>query len=158
MLRHKLAVSALSEFAAGSHFRTVIAEQDDIAPDAEVKRVVLCTGKVYYDLLAERRSRAITDVALVRVEQIYPFPAISLPKELGRYPNAEVVWCQEEPENNGAWTFVDRKIEKVLAGLNVKAKRPVYVGRPEAASPAAGLAKTHAAEQAALVDKALTLA
>jgi 2-oxoglutarate dehydrogenase E1 component len=158
LLRHKLAVSALSEFAAGSRFRTVIGEQDDISPKKEVKRVVLCSGKVYYDLLAERRARAITDVALVRVEQIYPFPAISLPKELARYPNAEVVWCQEEPENNGAWCFVDRKIENVLAGLRVKAKRPVYIGRPEAASPAAGLAKTHAAEQAALVDRALTLA
>jgi 2-oxoglutarate dehydrogenase E1 component len=157
LLRHKLAVSALSEFAPGSRFRTVIGEHDEIAPDAEVKRVVLCTGKVYYDLLTERRARAANDVALVRIEQLYPFPTISLPKELARYPNAEVVWCQEEPENNGAWCFVDRRIEKVLAELDVTARRPRYVGRPEAASPATGLAKTYAAEQAALVDRALTL-
>jgi 2-oxoglutarate dehydrogenase E1 component len=158
LLRHKLAVSPLSEFAAGSRFRTVIGEQEEIAADKDVRRVVLCSGKVYYDLLAERRARAITDVALVRIEQLYPFPELSLPNELARYPNAEVVWCQEEPENNGAWCFVDRRIEKVLGRLNVAAKRPVYTGRPEAASPATGLAKTHASEQAELVSRALTLA
>jgi 2-oxoglutarate dehydrogenase E1 component len=157
LLRHKLAVSSLEEFAAGTHFRPVIGEIDPIAEGSAVKRVVLCTGKVYYDLLAERRAQAITDVAIVRVEQLYPFPAISLPKVLSQYPNAEVVWCQEEPENNGAWTFVDRRIERVLAGIEVKAKRPVYIGRAEAASPATGLAKTHAAEQAALVTQALTV-
>ena len=157
LLRHKLAVSPLSEFAAGTRFRTVIGEHDEIAPDAEVKRVVLCTGKVYYDLLAERRARAANDVALVRIEQLYPFPSISLPKELARYPNAEIVWCQEEPENNGAWCFVDRRIEKVLAGLDAALRRPRYIGRPEAASPATGLAKTYATAQAALVDRALTL-
>jgi 2-oxoglutarate dehydrogenase E1 component len=94
----------------------------------------------------------------VRIEQLYPFPELSLPNELARYPNAEVVWCQEEPENNGAWCFADRRIEKVLGRLNVTAKRPVYIGRPEAASPATGLAKTHTAEQADLVSRALTLA
>jgi 2-oxoglutarate dehydrogenase E1 component len=158
LLRHKLAVSPLSDFATGSRFKPVICETDTIAAGAEVKRVVLCTGKVYYDLLAERRERGIKDIAIVRVEQLYPFPVISLPKALAEYPNAEVVWCQEEPENMGAWTFVDRKIEKVLAGMDVKAKRPSYVGRIEAASPATGLAKTHTAEQAALVNQALTLA
>ncbi len=156
LLRHKLAVSPLSDFTGETHFRTVIGEIDPIAPGAEVKRVVLCTGKVYYDLLQARRDRGITDVALVRVEQLYPFPVISLPKVLGDYPNAEIVWCQEEPENMGAWNFVDRKIENVLKAMGTT-KRPRYVGRVDAASPATGLAKVHAAEQAALVNEALTL-
>jgi 2-oxoglutarate dehydrogenase E1 component len=157
LLRHKLAVSSLAEFGPGSRFQTVMSEVDALAPGADVKRVVLCTGKVYYDLLAERRARGVKDVAIVRVEQLYPFPTTSLPRALAEYPNAEVVWCQEEPENMGYWTFVDRRIEKVLAQIDVRAKRPVYVGRSEAASPATGLARTHAAEQAALVNAALTL-
>ena len=118
--------------------------------------MVLCTGKVYYDLVAERRNLGITDVAIIRIEQLYPFPVVSLPKMLAAYTNAQVVWCQEEPENMGAWTFVDRRIEKVLAGLAIAAKRPSYVGRHDAASPATGLAKVHAAEQAALVRDALS--
>jgi 2-oxoglutarate dehydrogenase E1 component len=111
---------------------------------------------VYYDLLAERREKGIQDIAIVRVEQLYPFPVISLPKVLAEYPNAEIVWCQEEPENMGAWQFVDRTIEDVLTGMGTP-KRPRYVGRIAAASPATGLAKVHAAEQAALVRQALTL-
>ncbi len=157
LLRHKLAVSPLADFGPGSGFKPVIGEIDTLVPDAEVKRVVLCTGKVYYDLLAERRALGIKDVAIVRIEQLYPFPVISLPKAIAGYTNAQVVWCQEEPENNGAWTFIDRKIEKVLGGLEMLAKRPSYVGRPEAASPATGLAKVHAAEQAALVRAALSI-
>ncbi len=157
LLRHKLAVSTLAEFATGSAFRSVIGEIDPIAPGEQVKRVVLCTGKVYYDLLAERREKGVNDVAIVRVEQLYPFPIVSLPKELAKYPNAEVVWCQEEPENMGAWNFVDRRIERVLGTLNVKARRPEYVGREEAASPATGQARVHTQQQAALVRSALAL-
>jgi 2-oxoglutarate dehydrogenase E1 component len=119
---------------------------------------VLCTGKVYYDLLQERRDKGVTDVAIVRVEQLYPFPQTSLGKALAPYVNAEVVWCQEEPENMGAWTFVDRRIEKVLASLENKAKRPRYVGREEAASPATGLARIHQQQQDMLVRQALRLA
>ncbi len=157
LLRHKLAVSTLAEFATGSAFRPVIGETDPIAPGAEVKRVVLCSGKVYYDLLAERRERGVNDVALVRVEQLYPFPSKSLPPLLAEYPNADVIWCQEEPRNMGAWSFIDRRIEDVLAGLPVRAKRPLYVGRDDAASPATGLARVHAAEQTRLVRQALGL-
>jgi 2-oxoglutarate dehydrogenase E1 component len=112
---------------------------------------------VYYDLLAERRERGIKDVAIVRIEQLYPFPAKNLKTAIEAYKNADVVWCQEEPENNGAWTFVDRRIEAVLTCLDNAATRPSYVGRKAAASPATGLAKTHAAEQAALVNQALTV-
>jgi len=157
LLRHRLAVSPLVDFTGDSHFKTVIGEIDAIAPGAEVKRVVLCTGKVYYDLLAERRARNIADIALVRVEQLYPFPVISLPKVLAEYPNAEIVWCQEEPENMGAWNFVDRKIEDVTIAMGTP-KRPRFVGRVAAASPATGLAKVHVSEQNGLVDRALTLA
>ena len=157
LLRHKLAVSNLAEFAAGSAFRTVIGEVDVIAAGPQVKRVVLCTGKVYYDLLAERREQGVNDVAIIRVEQLYPFPIISLPRELAKYPNAEVVWCQEEPENMGAWNFVDRRIERVLGKLDVKARRPDYVGREEAASPATGQARVHTQQQTALVRSALAL-
>ena len=155
LLRHKLAVSTLDQFTSGSRFCTVIPEIDAIAPPDQVRRVVLCSGKVYYDLLAERRAQGITDVALLRLEQLYPFPVNTLPKLLAPYARAELVWCQEEPQNMGAWCYADRRIEAVLAPLGIAAKRPRYVGRAEAASPATGLAKTHAAEQAALVRAAL---
>ncbi|MFC7475048.1 2-oxoglutarate dehydrogenase E1 component [Dankookia sp. GCM10030260] len=155
LLRHKLAVSSLADFGPGSGFKYVIPEIDAIAPEEEVKRVVLCTGKVYYDLLQARRDQGIKDVAIIRMEQVHPFPVNSLKTALAPYKNAEVVWCQEEPENMGAWTFVDRRLEKVLKDLEIKAKRPDYVGRREAASPATGLAKVHAAEQENLVREAL---
>jgi 2-oxoglutarate dehydrogenase E1 component len=156
LLRHKLAVSSLDEMGPGTRFRIVIDEIDAIAPPDQVKRVVLCTGKVYYDLLARRREQGIRDVALVRCEQLYPYPKVSLPKVLAPYRNAEVVWCQEEPSNMGAWQFMDRRTEAVLTKLGGAAKRLRYVGRHAAASPATGLAKTHAAEQAALVTAALS--
>ncbi len=157
LLRHRLCVSSLDDMGPGSGFRSVIGETDAIARPEEVKRVVLCSGKVYYDLLAQRREQGIANVALVRLEQLYPFPTTSLPKALAGYRNAEVVWCQEEPENMGAWNFADRRIEAVLGKLGGVATRPRYVGRVAAASPATGLAKIHAAEQAALVNAALTL-
>ena len=157
LLRHKLAVSSLSEFGPGSAFRFVIPEVDAIAPEEKVRRVVICTGKVYYDLLQERREKKIDDVAIIRLEQIYPFPKKSLAATLAPFKHAEVVWCQEEPENMGAWHFVDRRIEELLLGLEVKAKRPIFVGRHNAASPATGLARVHAAQQEALVKQALGL-
>jgi 2-oxoglutarate dehydrogenase E1 component len=157
LLRHKLAVSNLEEMSNGSAFRTVIPEIDAIGAPDKVKRVVICSGKVYYDLLAERRDRNIQDVAIVRLEQFYPFPKKSLKAAIEPYRHAEVIWCQEEPENMGGWHFVDRRIEQVLScmGGAMVATRPSYVGRKCAASPATGLAKTHAAEQAALVKQAL---
>jgi 2-oxoglutarate dehydrogenase E1 component len=155
LLRHKLAVSPLAEMAEGSRFQFVIPEIDPIAAPDAVRRVVVCTGKVYYDLLAERRAKGIDDVAIVRLEQMYPFPENTLGRVLAPYRNAEVVWCQEEPENMGAWHFVDRRIEAVLTKNANAAARPRYIGRPSAASPATGLARAHAAEQAALVAAAL---
>ncbi len=157
LLRHKLAVSSLADFGPGSAFRYVIPEIDAIAPEEEVRRVVLCTGKVYYDLLQERRDRGVKDVALIRVEQLYPFPKASLAQALAPYRNAEVVWCQEEPGNMGAWTYMDRRIEGVLKTLDIKAKRPDYIGREDAASPATGLARIHQQQQETLVREALGL-
>ena len=155
LLRHRLCVSGLGELADGSSFHRVMPEIDGVAASESVRRVVLCTGKVYYDLLQQRREAAISDVALLRVEQLYPFPAQTLADELACYSNAEIVWCQEEPANMGAWTFVDRRIEAVLEELGGKARRPRYVGRPAAASPATGLLKRHNFEQKALVAEAL---
>jgi 2-oxoglutarate dehydrogenase E1 component len=149
LLRHKLAVSALRDFTE-ANFQPVIGEAKTLK---DVKRVVLCSGKVYYDLLEARQAKGVKDVALVRVEQLYPFPDKELAAELAKFPKAEVVWCQEEPENMGAWTHVDRRIEAVLND----GRRPVYVGRPAAASPATGLAKRHAAEQMRLVEGALVI-
>jgi len=154
LLRHKLAVSRLSEMAEGTGFAPVIGESDGVAP-AETRRVVLCSGKVFYDLFATRSAREIKDVALLRLEQLYPFPERELAEALGPYGRAELVWCQEEPENMGGWNFVDRKLERVLAGLGRSGARPRYAGRAAAASPASGLASAHATEQKALVDRAL---
>ena len=155
LLRQRLCVSDLGEFADGSSFHRVMPEIDEIDQGKAVKRVVLCSGKVYYDLLQRRREEKIRDVALLRVEQLYPFPEGTLAEELARYPEAEIIWCQEEPQNMGAWTFVDRRIEAVLEEIGGKAHRPRFVGRREAASPATGLLTRHNFEQKALVAEAL---
>lgn len=157
LLRHKDCVSSAADFTPGSSFRRILIETDQLAANDKVRRVILCSGKVYFDLVAERRKRKIDDIAILRIEQLYPFPINRLGVRLAAYPNADVVWCQEEPENMGAWHFVDRRIDRALAAIDVKAKRPVFVGRPEAASPATGSARTHLKEQADLVDRALTI-
>ncbi len=157
LLRHKLAVSELKDFAEGTSFHRVLwdTDRDTLAKPKDIKRVVLCTGKVYYDLLQERRDRKIDNVMIVRLEQLYPFPHKALLDELKLYPNADVVWCQEEPENQGYWHYVDRRIEAVLTEAKVKATRPRYVGRPDAAAPATGSLYKHQAEQAKILDAAL---
>ncbi len=109
-------------------------EKITLKPDAEIRRVVLCTGKVYYDLYEAREAAGIDDVYLLRVEQLYPFPARALIAELGRFPNAEVVWCQEEPRNMGAWTFIEPNIEWVLEHVDGKAPRASYAGRAASAA------------------------
>jgi 2-oxoglutarate dehydrogenase E1 component len=157
LLRHPEVVSSLAEMGPGTFFRRTIDEIDPLVPDDKVKRVVLCAGKVYYDLRQARRERKIRDVAIVRLEQLHPFPAKALAESIGKYKYADVIWCQEEPQNMGAWTFLDRRIEHVLGELGGKAKRPRYVGRPEAAATATGLLKRHVAEQAKLVDEALSI-
>ncbi|MGH1426284.1 MAG: 2-oxoglutarate dehydrogenase E1 component, partial [Pseudooceanicola sp.] len=164
LLRHKLAVNKAQDFTTGSSFHRVLWDDAQygnsdtkLAADDKIKRVVMCSGKVYYDLLEERDARGIDDIYLLRIEQFYPFPAISLVKELERFPNADMVWCQEEPKNQGAWTFIEPNIEWVLGRIKAKHTRPHYVGRVATASPATGLAAQHKAQQAALVDEALTI-
>jgi 2-oxoglutarate dehydrogenase E1 component len=158
LLRHKLCVSDLADMATGSQFQRVIADNTPgIAKDSDIKRVVLCTGKVYYDLVAERETRKINNIALVRVEELYPFPAQRLAEQLKRYPNAEIVWCQEEPQNMGYWYYIDRRIEGVLKEVGSKSSWPNYVGRVEAAAPATGYLKRHNKEQAEILDKALKI-
>jgi 2-oxoglutarate dehydrogenase E1 component len=157
LLRHPEVTSRLAEMGPGTFFRRTIDEVDPLVADDKVKRVVLCSGKVYYDLRQARRERKVSDVAIVRIEQLHPFPAKALAESIGRFKNADVIWCQEEPQNMGAWTFIDRRIEQVLVELGGKAKRPRYVGRPEAAATATGLLKRHNAEQARLVDEALSI-
>ncbi|MDB9857297.1 2-oxoglutarate dehydrogenase E1 component [Amylibacter sp.] len=164
LLRNKMAVSTLDEMSEGSSFHRVLWDDAQygnsdtkLANDDKIKRVVICSGKVYYDLLEERDKRGITDIYLLRLEQFYPFPAQSMVKELSRFSGAEFIWCQEEPKNQGAWTFVEPNIEWILTRIEHKNTRPIYVGRNTSASPATGLASQHKAEQAALVNDALTL-
>lgn len=159
LLRHKLAVSPMDMFTGDSTFHRILWDdaRDTLAKGKDIKRVVLCSGKVYYDLYEEREKRGIKDVVILRLEQLYPFPGKALAKELAQYPNADIVWCQEEPRNQGYWSFVHERIEDVLAGMKHKTLRPKYVGRVDAAAPATGLLKRHQEEQAKLVAEALSL-
>jgi len=158
LLRHKLAVSRLGAMGPQSSFHRVLKDTGTLRPDGEIRRVVLCSGKVYYDLFEERAKRGIDNVYLMRLEQLYPFPVKPLTRDLARFPQADVVWCQEEPRNMGAWTFVQPEIEAVLESMGGKSLRLPYIGRPAAAAPATGLLRRHVKEQAALIDAALTLA
>jgi 2-oxoglutarate dehydrogenase E1 component len=155
LLRAKEVASRLNEMETGTSFHRVIGETEATVADNDVRRVVLCTGKVYFDLVKARAKNGDDRVAVVRIEQLYPFPFTALAEVVRRYRNAEIVWCQEEPQNMGAWNFVDRRIEQALAGLDVAAKRPRFAGRAEAASPATGLHKRHVEEQVQLVAEAL---
>jgi 2-oxoglutarate dehydrogenase E1 component len=154
LLRHKKAVSSLAEMAEGSSFHRVLRDDAEahrhtgtkLVSDAKIRRVILCSGKVYFDLLDEREKRGVSDVYLLRLEQFYPWPMKSLCSEIARFKSAELVWCQEEPKNMGGWTFVDPWLELTLAKLNIDAKRARYVGRPASASTAAGLMSRHKKE------------
>jgi len=164
LLRHKLAISDIEDFTGDASFHRILWDdaqkgrsETELVPDDRIRRVVMCSGKVYFDLLEERDKRGIDNVYLMRVEQFYPTPAMSLIHELSRFANAEVVWCQEEPKNQGAWSFMEPNIEWILGRLKVMAARPNYVGRPASASPATGLASQHKAQQEALVNEALTM-
>ena len=158
LLRHRECVSSIDMLAEGSSFHRVLYEDVALLPPDEINRVVLCTGKVYYDLKKARDESSRRDVTILRIEQLYPWPDEVLGEELAKYPNADVVWCQEEPRNMGAWHYADRRIEQILTQIGHKTRRPVYAGRIEAAAPATGLLRRHNMEQQALVDAALGLA
>ena len=163
LLRHKRAVSNLEDMAKGKSFHRVMVDGAEagcdvggitLAPDDQIKRVIMCSGKVYFDLVDARAKSGRNDVYLLRLEQLYPWPIQSLRKELGRFGNAEIVWCQEEPKNMGAWTFVDPWLELTLDKMKIKAKRARYVGRPASASTAAGQMSRHLKELDAFLTEA----
>src|SRR6188472_658809 len=163
LLRHKRAVSRLDELGPDSTFHRLLwddaqtskDEKIKLVADGQIRRVILCSGKVYFDLLEEREKRGLDDVYLMRVEQLYPFPTKALVTELSRFKQAEIVWCQEEPRNMGAWFFVDTFIEWVLNQIGAKHRRPRYAGRPAMAATATGLMSKHQAQLKALLEEAL---
>ena len=163
LLRHKRAVSTLAEMSGESSFHRLLWDDAQylgdepirLVKDSKIRRVVLCSGKVYYDLYEEREKRGIDDVYLLRVEQLYPFPAKALINELSRFRNAEIAWCQEEPKNMGAWSFIDPYLEWVLAHIDARHQRVRYTGRPAAASPATGLMSKHLTQLEAFLEDAL---
>ena len=163
LLRHKKVKSDIEGFGPDSSFHRLLWDDAQrledspvkLVPDEKIQRVVICSGKVYYDLEAEREARGINDIYLLRMEQLYPFPARALIQELGRFKNAEIVWCQEEPKNMGAWTFVEPNLTWVLEHIDAKSKRPRYAGRPSSAATATGLMSKHTRELKALLNEAL---
>ncbi|MET3559487.1 2-oxoglutarate dehydrogenase E1 component [Bartonella japonica] len=163
LLRHKKAVSFLNEMGPETSFRRLLLDDAECLKDSvtklqrdnKIRRIVLCTGKVYYDLYEEREKRGIYDVYLLRVEQLYPFPAKALVEVLSRFLQAEVVWCQEEPKNMGAWSFIEPYLEWVLTHINAQHSRARYAGRPASASPASGLMVQHLEQLAAFLEDAL---
>jgi 2-oxoglutarate dehydrogenase E1 component len=161
LLRHKRCISDLAEFAEGTSFHRILRDDAEagrsstkLKPDAKIRRVILCSGKVYFDLLEEREKRGIDDVYLLRVEQLYPFPLKSVAQELQRFKKADVLWCQEEPKNMGSWSFVEPYLEWVLAQAGLTTKRARYVGRPAAASTAVGQMSKHLAQLQTFLEEA----
>lgn len=163
LLRHKKCVSTLAEMGPGSTFHRVLWDDAEyhkgssvaLVKDSEIKRVILCSGKVYYDLFDAREARGRNDIQILRVEQLYPFPAKSLINELSRFKGAEFVWCQEEPKNMGGWSFMEPNIEWVLDKIGAKNKRARYAGRPASASTAVGLMSKHLKELETFLSEAL---
>jgi 2-oxoglutarate dehydrogenase E1 component len=164
LLRHKRVVSKIDEMGPGSAFHRLLwddaqqlpGEKIKLVADDKMRRVVLCSGKVYYDLYEEREKRGVDDVYLLRVEQLYPVPMKALIQELSRFKSAEVVWCQEEPRNMGGWHFIEPYLEWVLNQVGGASRRPRYAGRPAAAATASGLASKHLAQLKAFLDEALS--
>ena len=163
LLRHKRVVSSLAQLGRGTTFHRLLWDDAQflpdqpikLVPDPEIRRVVLCSGKVYYDLYEEREKRGINDIYLLRLEQLYPFPARALIQELARFKDAEMIWCQEESRNMGAWSFIEPNLSWVLEHIEAKHKRPRYVGRPSSAATATGLMSKHVSELKAFLDEAL---
>jgi 2-oxoglutarate dehydrogenase E1 component len=151
LLRHRLATSPKQELLEGG-FRNVIDEIDEIDPK-QVKRLIMCSGKVYYELLETRRSRGLEDVAIIRIEQLYPFPQKEFDKVVKRYKSVKMyIWCQEEPQNQGAWDQIKHRFYPITS----KNKPLYYVGRPSAAAPAVGYRSVHVKQQETLIDEALS--
>ena len=157
LLRHKACVSELVDMGPGTSFHRILDERDTKVNHGNAKRVVMCSGKVYFDLAAKRDELGAWDTEIVRLEQLYPFPSKALEEVITMTPEATFVWCQEEPKNMGAWTMVRDFIEDMMADIGIKQQRLVYAGRAAAASPATGSLSRHNAEQQGLVSAALGL-
>ncbi|NOZ41965.1 MAG: 2-oxoglutarate dehydrogenase E1 component [Alphaproteobacteria bacterium] len=166
LLRHKMAVSSLADMGEGTEFHRLFWDTAQANPelsiklkrDQDIKRVILCSGKVYFDILAERDKREMTDCYILRLEQLYPYPHDAVIRELSRFKAVkQVIWCQEEPQNMGAWSFIEPRLENSLAACKITPERAKYAGRPAAASPATGQMSRHIKQQQDLVDRALTL-
>lgn len=155
LLRKKEVASKLEEFAPGTNFKRVIAEPEKLVADDKIRKVVFCTGKVYYDIVEKRAELGLNDVAVIRTEQLYPYPAEEVLAELKRYKNAEFTWCQEEPKNMGAWLFIRAYLDESISQAGYAGKRVAYAGRIAAASPATGFYKVHNQEQSDLCEAAL---
>jgi 2-oxoglutarate dehydrogenase E1 component len=163
LLRHKLCVSTLDDMADGTSFHRILwddaetpgrKQKVELVADKKIRRVIICSGKVYYDLFEAREENGVQDVYLLRVEQFYPYPDDALREELKRFPDAEMVWCQEEPKNMGGWQFIQDRLEESLLAVEAKHSRPRYIGRAASASTATGVASKHKMEQAAIIDAA----
>jgi len=161
LLRHKRCVSTFEEMSGDSEFHRVLwddaqyahrAGELELLPDSKIKRVIICSGKIYYDLFEEREKNGRSDVYLLRVEQFYPYPDDAIQEELSRFKNADMVWAQEEPKNMGAWSFIEPFLEESLIAIKAKHTRARYVGRPAAASTATGISSKHKKEQQAILD------
>ncbi|HEX5212739.1 MAG TPA: 2-oxoglutarate dehydrogenase E1 component [Pseudolabrys sp.] len=163
LLRHKRAVSKLDELGNGTSFHRLLwddaqllrGEKIKLQPDDKIRRVVMCSGKVYYDLYEEREKRGIDDIYILRLEQLYPFPTKALIAELSRFKQAEMVWCQEEPRNMGAWFFVDVFLQWILNQVGAKHRTMRYAGRPASASTAVGQMSKHLAQLRQFLEEAL---
>ena len=163
LLRHKKCFSNISEFSKKSTFHRVL--EDDayfeenklisLEKDKKIKKVVMCSGKIYFDLLEAREKSKNDEIVFIRVEQLYPFPVKHLGRELQKYKNAEFIWCQEEPMNMGAWNTVKYYIERTLEIVKIKGEKVKYVGRNAAASPATGNLNKHLAEQKEILEKVI---
>ena len=157
LLRNKLCVSNIEDMSEETSFHRVIFDENNKTADKKIERVIICSGKIFYDLFEAREKNKLYNIRILRLEQIYPFPKNSLQKYISKTPQAKIIWCQEEPENMGSWSFIDRRLESVLVNSKCKFNRPIYAGRPEAASPATGTMSRHIKEQKLLVDQALGL-
>ena len=163
LLRHKRVISTIDEFGPDASFHRVLWDDAQILPDQKIKlvdddkirRLVLCSGKVYFDLYDQREKLGHDDIYLMRVEQLYPFPKKALINEMGRFPQAEIIWCQEEPKNMGGWLFMEPNLEWVLNEIDAKHKRATYAGRPATAATATGQMKRHLVQLQAFLDNAL---
>ncbi|MEC9179081.1 MAG: 2-oxoglutarate dehydrogenase E1 component, partial [Pseudomonadota bacterium] len=163
LLRHKECISSLEDMSLGSSFHRVFWDNDDVRLDGHLKeadkirRVVMCSGKVYYDLSKARNEAGLNDVYIMRIEQLYPYPETAVKQMLSGFPQAEMIWCQEEPKNMGVWTFIEPYLEQTLLSIDAKHTRPVYSGRAASASTATGLMARHQAEMESFINDALGL-